>query len=56
MILLTQVIPPKLTETPMMNPMTVPMMTDPMTNPTTIPMMTDPIDSSYHNGFYDEFY
>lgn len=43
-------------ETPMMNPMTVPMMTDPMTNPTTIPMMTDPIDSSYHNGFYDEFY
>ena len=35
-------------ETPMMNPMTVPMMTD--------PMMTDPIDSSYHNGFYDEFY
>lgn len=40
----------------MMNPMTVPMMTDPMTNPTTIPMMTDPIDSSYHNGFYDEFY
>jgi len=36
--------------------MTVPMMTDPMTNPTTIPMMTDPIDSSYHNGFYDEFY
>lgn len=32
----------------MMNPMTVPMMTD--------PMMTDPIDSSYHNGFYDEFY
>lgn len=32
-----------MTETPMMNPMTV-------------PMMTDPIDSSYHNGFYDEFY
>ena len=40
----------------MTNPMTTLMMTD----PTTIPMMTDPmmnpIDSSYHNGFYDEFY